>query len=400
MPNIRGVSVNQAQHCNEQRFGQQRLGFEPAEIRETYLKKKGKKENAAPVVYTRSIAPAISMFSTFPVPFNPSNDVNPPGINNPNHPHLQKKGADDIRRHMRAGPHPGMRAAAEMQKQQAQQGSGRGMMGVVLPMYAIGIVLYLVYTLFKVFNKSKGNNDSNVMYKDYREQRAHYGRRNNRYDRMGFPTNYEGNDDVHGFLNDEQRRHELEELLTRVDDKNVSTEEMRLLQRRLEETEAQMSRILQAMQSVQTNVDRMNIPQEETEEYGPDEPVHAEGEENQSADDTEVDHEAASDGKSGKTENVASSSSTEGASALQSSVPEDNNEDQDKDQVPSNGQQDDDSEDNPVPDESGAAQDSITDNDNKTEEICETREDKDMDTDNSDQETVVRLRRAKPENEQ
>ena len=44
-----------------------------------------------------------------------------------------------------------MRAAAEMQKQAGSQGGGRGgMMGVVLPMYAIGIVLYLLYTLSKV----------------------------------------------------------------------------------------------------------------------------------------------------------------------------------------------------------------------------------------------------------
>lgn len=47
------------------------------------------------------------------------------------------------------GPHPGLRAAAEMQKQQSQ-GTGRGMMGIVLPMYAVGICVYLVYTLFKV----------------------------------------------------------------------------------------------------------------------------------------------------------------------------------------------------------------------------------------------------------
>ena len=44
-----------------------------------------------------------------------------------------------------------------------------------------------------------------------------------------------------------------------------ATDEMRLLQRRLEETEAQMSRILQAMQSVQTNVDRISVPQPDEE---------------------------------------------------------------------------------------------------------------------------------------
>ena len=45
-----------------------------------------------------------------------------------------------------------MRAAAEMKKQMAPPGgnSGRGMMGIVLPMYAVGIVIYLLYTLTKV----------------------------------------------------------------------------------------------------------------------------------------------------------------------------------------------------------------------------------------------------------
>nr|KAI8760282.1 resistance to inhibitors of cholinesterase protein 3-like [Biomphalaria glabrata] len=170
-------------------------------------------------------------------------------------PHYKNKPADgkaqtqgdDIRKHLRPGPHPGMRAAAEMQRQQAQQGSGRGMMGVVLPMYAIGIVLYLVYTLFKVFNKSKNNSWSKIggQYEDYS------------VDRMGFPADFDGSADVHGYLQDQHHRKEFEDLLSRVDDKNVSTEEMRALQKRLEETEAQMTRILQAMQSVQNNVNRM-----------------------------------------------------------------------------------------------------------------------------------------------
>jgi len=43
-----------------------------------------------------------------------------------------------------------MRAAAAEQSKQTR-GSGKGgMMGVVLPMYAIGIIVYLVYTLYKV----------------------------------------------------------------------------------------------------------------------------------------------------------------------------------------------------------------------------------------------------------
>jgi len=46
-----------------------------------------------------------------------------------------------------------MRAAAEMKKTAAtQQGTtgSKGMMGMILPMYAVGIVLYLIYTLTKV----------------------------------------------------------------------------------------------------------------------------------------------------------------------------------------------------------------------------------------------------------
>jgi hypothetical protein len=44
-----------------------------------------------------------------------------------------------------------MRAAAEMKKQAATQGGGgKGMMSIVLPMYAVGIVLYLIYTMTKV----------------------------------------------------------------------------------------------------------------------------------------------------------------------------------------------------------------------------------------------------------
>jgi hypothetical protein len=43
-----------------------------------------------------------------------------------------------------------MRAAAEMKKQSVEQGSSKGMMGMILPMYAVGIILYLVYTMTKV----------------------------------------------------------------------------------------------------------------------------------------------------------------------------------------------------------------------------------------------------------
>ncbi|CAL1535557.1 unnamed protein product [Lymnaea stagnalis] len=209
------------------------------------------------VIYPRFMHPLVlrALGMNDPPQKDMSNEnVFPPGFK-PMPPDTRKtqQGADDIRKHIRPGPHPGMRAAAEMQRQQAQQGSSRGMMGVVLPMYAIGIVLYLVYTLFKVFNKSKNNSWSKIG--------DQYGGGDNSMDRMGFPTDFDGSCDVSNFLHDNKQRKELEDLLSRVDEKNVSTEEMRILQKRLEETEAQMTRILQAMKSVQTNVDRMTGPE-------------------------------------------------------------------------------------------------------------------------------------------
>ncbi|XP_045176399.2 resistance to inhibitors of cholinesterase protein 3-like isoform X3 [Mercenaria mercenaria] len=126
-------------------------------------------------------------------------------------------GGGDLPEHirkMRQGPHPGMRAAAAEQSKQTK-GSGRGMMGVILPMYAVGIVVYLVYTLFKVF----GKNDKG-------------GNRRSPSREPPVTTGYDS-----GQQGDEQ-----EEM------------DMRKLQERLAETEAQMTKILAAMQAVQTKV--------------------------------------------------------------------------------------------------------------------------------------------------
>ncbi|CAG5121194.1 unnamed protein product [Candidula unifasciata] len=171
--------------------------------------------------------------------------------------HKPQVSPEDPRKNTRSAPHPGLRAAADMQKQ-TQAGSGRGMIGMVLPMYAIGIIVYLLYTLFKVFNKSKNNN--------WNRERGQVGSRNkanNSLDRMGFPLTLDSGGDVRSFLQDQQQKQQLEDLLARMDNKNVSLSEMKLLQKRLEETEAQMSRILQAMQMVQTNVDHMGAPEQE-----------------------------------------------------------------------------------------------------------------------------------------
>lgn len=38
---------------------------------------------------------------------------------------------------------------------------------------------------------------------------------------MGFPADFDGSADVHGYLQDQHHRKEFEDLLSRVDDKNV-----------------------------------------------------------------------------------------------------------------------------------------------------------------------------------
>uniref|UniRef100_A0A0B7A2D4 Resistance to inhibitors of cholinesterase protein 3 N-terminal domain-containing protein n=1 Tax=Arion vulgaris TaxID=1028688 RepID=A0A0B7A2D4_9EUPU len=209
------------------------------------------------VIYPRFMHPfVLRTLGLHEVPINEPNNMYPPHYR-----HMQQGSTkpqhvpDDARRNTRQGPpHPGMRAAAEMQRQQSQQGSGRGMMGVVLPMYAIGIVLYLVYTLFKVFNKSKSPSGHEASIYEDRMVRDYP------VDSLGLPTDYLETGDVRSVFTNDQQRMELEHLLTRVDDKNVSVIEMRMLQKRLEETEAQMSRILKSMQSVQPKGDSISSP--------------------------------------------------------------------------------------------------------------------------------------------
>ncbi|ESP05124.1 hypothetical protein LOTGIDRAFT_151923 [Lottia gigantea] len=150
----------------------------------------------------------------------------------------------DMRPHMRPGPPPGLRAAAEMERERAQQGGGRGMMGVVLPMYAVGIVLYLIYTLVKVFNKNSGEERQDDLTEYLNKDPASV------YDTGPLDTEAK----MEEFLK-QQKTNELEKLLIKADDKNISSGEMRALQKRLEETEAQMTQILQAMQAVSHKVE-------------------------------------------------------------------------------------------------------------------------------------------------
>ena len=47
--------------------------------------------------------------------------------------------------------HPHMHATQQQKRDDSTRGGGRtGMMGAILPIYAVGIVVYLLYTLSKV----------------------------------------------------------------------------------------------------------------------------------------------------------------------------------------------------------------------------------------------------------
>ncbi|XP_045176398.2 resistance to inhibitors of cholinesterase protein 3-like isoform X2 [Mercenaria mercenaria] len=160
-------------------------------------------------------------------------------------------GGGDLPEHIRKmrGPHPGMRAAAAEQSKQTK-GSGRGMMGVILPMYAVGIVVYLVYTLFKVFGKNdKGGNRRSPS----REPPVTTGYDSGQQgDEQGRVSEKKGET-----LTQQDLKCQLEQLQSlahNVNSNDMKEMDMRKLQERLAETEAQMTKILAAMQAVQTKV--------------------------------------------------------------------------------------------------------------------------------------------------
>lgn len=157
---------------------------------------------------------------------------------------------DDVPGHMRGGPHPGLRAAAEMRKQAAaQQGSsGKGMMGVVLPMYAVGIVIYLIYTMTKVFGrKEKSENGGNSDYIGNHFSDIRYNA-----DKQKFVVGNNDEEIQRRKIINQQK--DLEKLLLKADREDISDVELLELKRRLLETEAQMARILEAMEAVQQKV--------------------------------------------------------------------------------------------------------------------------------------------------
>ncbi|KAE9421065.1 hypothetical protein Angca_008809, partial [Angiostrongylus cantonensis] len=104
--------------------------------------------------------------------------------------------------------HPAMRMAAQ---QAETQSSGRGMFTWMLPIYTVGVVIFLLYTLFKSKSKRK---------------------RRSRYDSSDFSS-----DD----------RDEYNDRLSR----RIGRRKLRGLQERLQQTEEAMTKILEQLEAVQ-----------------------------------------------------------------------------------------------------------------------------------------------------
>jgi len=165
-------------------------------------------------------------------------------------------------------PNPGMRMGGEGGQGGRVAGSGRGgVMTMILPLYAIGIVLYLLYTLVKVFggNKKSGaagrasaEDTRRVVNSDQSfRSRLRDFELNGEGDaatRRSAGSLYENLQSNGGAPQVDGMQKDLEQLLRKVEDRSMSDTEMRDLRCRLEDTEAQMTRILQQMQTVQRHV--------------------------------------------------------------------------------------------------------------------------------------------------
>ncbi|XP_052286486.1 resistance to inhibitors of cholinesterase protein 3-like isoform X1 [Dreissena polymorpha] len=208
-------------------------------------------------LYPKLLHPLIlTMFGMHEQPGNSrTEDMLPPSLRG-QHPHLASQ-QDDVHENikkMRHGPHPGMRAAAAEQAKQTKGSSGRGgMMGVVLPMYAIGIVVYLVYTLVKVFGKKNNKSKS--------DQRSSPTRGQETPQQSDTPEGEEGRVSPDAL---QRQLKKLQAFSSSLQDNEMKGMDMRKLQERLAETEAQMSKILQAMQSVQNKMGDVTAPSSST----------------------------------------------------------------------------------------------------------------------------------------
>ncbi|CAH8450400.1 unnamed protein product [Schistosoma bovis] len=186
---------------------------------------------------------------------------------------------------------------------QQDQGKRGGIMSIVLPVYAVGIVLYLFYTLSKIFSsKRRKNTDKKEEFLRQYYRDFHYDVDRGKF-RMGHDSSDDDDDtaetDTFGnpslnFLSSRKSSgdsnckpfewgsvfkgsypdiyrsakslpKDLGKLLMRMERQDLDTEELSRLRVRLEQTEHEMTRILQAMQSAEDAL-RGSIEEQEIDE--------------------------------------------------------------------------------------------------------------------------------------
>lgn len=142
----------------------------------------------------------------------------------------------ESRMHPGAGPHPGMRMAAQgMGAQQGQGKSSKGMWHWMLPFYTIGVIVFLLYTLSKILWKSPGP-------KKHPRYGMRYNTRRDRFEVEGATESSEEDPSVEA--NDVTERGKL------------SNRELKGLQSRLNQTETAMQRILEQLETISGSVDQ------------------------------------------------------------------------------------------------------------------------------------------------
>ncbi|KAG5453982.1 Resistance to inhibitors of cholinesterase protein 3 [Clonorchis sinensis] len=200
-------------------------------------------------------------------------------------------------------PRPTIRAVdVDTQKPGGKRG---GLMSVVLPVYAVGIVLYLIYTLSKIYrSRNRKNKDNKEEFLRHYYRDFHYDTRHGKF-RMGHGSSDEGEEDEESedipkgslgllsstrasrlgkpkFTNKDGRfdwaaaygaegqrdifrsakslPRDLEALLLKIESEDVvNHDEFTALRIRLEQTEKEMTRLLSAMNQAERMVGRFDV---------------------------------------------------------------------------------------------------------------------------------------------
>ncbi|XP_070565450.1 resistance to inhibitors of cholinesterase protein 3-like isoform X2 [Ptychodera flava] len=184
------------------------------------------------------------------------------------------------------GPMAGERAAAQMaQSQKEGGGKSRGMMSSVLPVYAIGIVVYFAYIMYRIFFKEQSQQDPIT----------------------GQPMNRNASEDDYGTTLEARKHREYEERLQRSLQQDLRSDKYRYsasadtrrtkktamaanrkdeesdvasLQKRLEDTEKAMQKMMEYMNKMGVAMSQVTEQMAQNDPSGPvvnkrDSPTHA-----------------------------------------------------------------------------------------------------------------------------